>query len=1786
MRTKGTTARGGRSAATRRLTHRATLAAAIAFAILIAAASVALAAAYNAWTAQTSGTTQTLYGIAMPDGTHGWAIGGGGTIRTTTNGGTNWAAQTSGTTQTLNAVAFADTTRGWAVGGRGTIRATTNGGTNWAGQTSGTTSTLRGVAFVSTTRGWVAGSNGLIRTTANGGTNWTAQTSGTTQTLYGVAFPDATHGWAVGATSTIRVTTNGGTNWAGQTAPVTGRTLYGVAFADASNGWIVGSNGVIFHTINGGTTWTSQTSGVTVTLYAVTTCGPNAAWAFGANGTIRFTIDGGATWRALTSNSTRTLYGAVYSNGKVWTTGTNGTILTSLADITTPVTTATGLQADNHSGWRNASQSVTLSATDTPSGVAATYYTLDGGARQTYSAPFTVSGAGIHTVTYWSVDAGGNTEATHTGYVNIDSTAPTTTATGLQLDTHSGWRSTSQPVTLSATDGTGAVSGVASTWYTVDGGAPVLYTGAPFTVSGNGSHPVTYFSIDAAGNTEATHTGYVNIDSAAPVTTATGLQADNHSGWRITSQQVSLTGDDGNGSGVATTYYALDGGGGQIYSGSFTVSGQGTHFVTYWSVDAVGNTELSHTGWVNIDITAPTVSDDADANWHHTPPTIHLTAADTGGSGVAATQYRAQGSSTWTAATGNAFIVPAPADGSNDGARVYQYRALDNAGNASTTRSCTVWIDATPPVTTATGLQPDMFSGWRTTGQDVDLSADDGAGSGVTATYYAVDGGGTQTYSGTFNVSGYGQHAVTYWSTDVAGNVEATRTGYVNISSPFAQATGLQSDDHTGWRNTPADVTISADGDHQPLTIHYRIGGGSWQTAANPAGFSVGGEGSHPVDYYATNTVNVESIHETGYANIDLTTPATIATGLQPNGSIGWQTSSQLVSLSPTDALSGVAATHYTVDGGSAEPYTAPFTVAGDGSHVVTYWSVDAAGNVETANTGHVNIDLAAPTTTAGGLQANDHSGWRTTAQTVTLNADDAGESGVAHVYYTVDGGGQQTYTGSFSVSGEASHVVTYWSADNVGNVEAVRTGYVNIDATAPSTSAAGLQSDDHSGWRTADQVVSLTPGDAVSGVAHTYYTVDGGATQTYSAPFTVTGEKQHVVAWWSVDAAGNTEAAHTGYVNIDLTAPASTATGLQANDHSGWRTTTQTVALNAGDGSAGSGVAATYYTVDGGAQQTYTASFQVSGEGSHPVTYWSVDAVGNAEAAHTGYVNIDLTAPTTAAAGLQPDTTSGWQNTSQLVTLTPDDGTGSGVASTHYTNGGGTLAYSAPFTVSGQGSHTVTYWSTDAVGNTEATKTGYVNIDTTVPTVGDNADSAWHDSPVSITLTPADTGGSDVAGTQYRLQGSSTWLDTTADVFVVPAPADGSSDGAHVYQYRALDNAGNASVTHTCTVKIDTQGPAVTPTGLQPDSHSGWTTTPQLIKLTADDNGGSGAKTIYYTLDGGAQQTYTGPFTVSGLGSHWVTYWSVDNLGNVSDPTTGYVNIDDPWARASGLADDDHSGWRNASPTVTITGGGDFPPFTIHYRIDGGSWTSLASVATLPAIGAEGSHAVDYYAVNNNGQQSAVTQTGYVNIDKTAPATTASGLQPNATSGWIATSQDVTFGATDARSGVATTYYTVDGGAQQTYTGTPVTVSGKDSHTVTYWSVDAAGNTETTHTGYVNIDLTAPVTTATNLADDDHSGWTTARRDGDARADRYPVRGRRHATTPSTAATSTTYTGALHRHRRRPAPGHVLVGRQPRQRRSRQTPATSTSTPARRRPPPTASRRRTTPAGRTATRP
>ncbi|HEY6961674.1 MAG TPA: hypothetical protein VI408_07280, partial [Gaiellaceae bacterium] len=110
------------------------------------------------------------------------------------------------------------------------------------------------------------------------------------------------------------------------------------------------------------------------------------------------------------------------------------------------------------------------------------------------------------------------------------------------------------------------------------------------------------------------------------------------------------------------------------------------------------------------------------------------------------------------------------------------------------------------------------------------------------------------------------------------------------------------------------------------------------------------------IDYLAAQGTVSPKIE--GRIAFDSTAPVTTATA-----PTGWQNTPAAVTFAATDDLSGVKATLYTIDGGPTQTGTS-FTVSADGDHTILYWSVDYAGNVETAHSLVVKVDRTPPVVT------------------------------------------------------------------------------------------------------------------------------------------------------------------------------------------------------------------------------------------------------------------------------------------------------------------------------------------------------------------------------------------------------------------------------------------------------------------------------------------------------------------------------------------------------------------------------------------------------------------------------------------------------------------------------------------------------------------------------------------------------------------------------------------------------------------------------------------------------
>ena len=161
-----------------------------------------------------------------------------------------------------------------------------------------------------------------------------------------------------------------------------------------------------------------------------------------------------------------------------------------------------------------------------------------------------------------------------------------------------------------------------------------------------------------------------------------------------------------------------------------------------------------------------------------------------------------------------------------------------------------------------------------------------------------------------------------------------------------------------------------------------------------------------------------------------------------PNLATGWyQQTAVGVSLVGLDAIEGDVDVRYGVDGTPFSDYTEPFTVKGQGTHVLRYQATDAAGNVGTKST-TIKIDTVKPTAAAKLSSAFTNNVAKKSGK-ITFAGKDA-TSGISSVRVRINGGAWVVRT-SLTVTRKGKNVVQYSATDKAGNVSATGTVRVTI---------------------------------------------------------------------------------------------------------------------------------------------------------------------------------------------------------------------------------------------------------------------------------------------------------------------------------------------------------------------------------------------------------------------------------------------------------------------------------------------------------------------------------------------------------------------------------------------------------------------------------------------------------------------------------------------------------------------------------------------------------------------
>ena len=495
-----------------------------------------------------------------------------------------------------------------------------------------------------------------------------------------------------------------------------------------------------------------------------------------------------------------------------------------------------------------------------------------------------------------------------------------------------------------------------------------------------------------------------------------------------------------------------------------------------------------------------------------------------------------------------------------------------------------------------------------------------------------------------------------------------------------------------------------------------------------------------------------------------------------------------------------------------------------------------------------------------------------------------------------------------------------------------------------------------------------------------------------------------------------------------------------------------------------------------------------------------AADAAGNTTDSATTTVTLDTSPPTTT------DDAPGGSQSSDVVTvsLSANDGSGSGVASTTYRiDGGGwqtgtSVSIPAPVSHLNDGVHTIDYSSIDNVGNTETLRSATVTIDT-LPPSGAPVDpgSILRGTVILSDPSPTDAGtGIASVAFEYSLHGAASWITIgtrTSAPWSTPFDTTALADGLYDLREVITDAAIPANV-----ATIDLPGPYVidsTPpssaivTAPAAGAHVGGTVT---LKGSAAD-ATSGVGQLVFRVNGTVVGTTSGtPASVS---------W--DSTSTPDGPVSVTVEVTDVAGNGPTVSATRTFGVDNHPPTVTLDGPGaasrgsvalatttsaDTIEVTFERSPAGaGSWTTIAVDTDAPflvsldtSLLADGRY--DLRAIATDGATAVTSNVRTTRVDNTAP--TGSVVAPVV--GVIVGGPSVPLRASpaDSGSGVATVQFRVDGTTVGTAASSPwsitwdATSTPSGAHTIDAVVSDAAGNTFTTPGIAVTVDSTPPSVT------------------------------------------------------------------------------------------------------------
>lgn len=528
---------------------------------------------------------------------------------------------------------------------------------------------------------------------------------------------------------------------------------------------------------------------------------------------------------------------------------------------------------------------------------------------------------------------------------------------------------------------------------------------------------------------------------------------------------------------------------------------------------------------------------------------------------------------------------------------------------------------------------------------------------------------------------------------------------------------------------------------------------------------------------------------------------------------------------------------------------------------------------------------------------------------------------------------------------------------------------------------------------------------------------------------------------------------------------------------------------LNAID--ALSGVARTMISIDGAPFVVQPAGGPtVTQEGKHRLRYFSVDQVGNVEKMQEYAFSLDGTPPVTklAISGPKADAVVG---VGTSLTLSADDAD-AGVQSILYRLDDGTeQVYEKPLALDllAEGSHHIQFHAEDRVENGEKPQDFKFVVDRQPPNITLSIDGPQFsdkgvryvtpDTEIELASRDAVAGPTPV---RYGIDGAPA-TTVYAGPFHLPAVS-----GIHHLSIEADDPVANHVQVNVDDIYVDITPPVTAVQFSRPFFvQDGYVilNPASKIALNASDPE-SGAAAVTYSLDGGPQQKYSGPFSVAALGEHTLTVSAVDNIGNKEAAQQVKLRVQPPGIGAVVPHVLDYKRFYQHPKLGLLAPPG--LPFIVRISDSPDASAQSYMLSTGPAPAAT-TAPLTFTSAGKNTVKAAMSKKkveGFaLSVDAAPPKTqlAATGAHRAEAGGitYFGPGLKISLTSEDDPAGIVSgfwkTLYSLDGGDFATYTAPLNAFTREGGYTLRYFAVDNVGNAETTHTLDFTVDTTPPKT-------------------------------------------------------------------------------------------------------------